>query len=88
MAYVFTEIDLREVDANDLIEELQSRYLDDRHRAELIDLLKGEEKTKLDLFFKVKDRYSLLELQELFQEKSVSLPTPKEQLPLFINDKT
>lgn len=84
MPSVWVHIDIREVDTEDLLEELQSRYLNDREQMMLIDLLRGEDKSKLDLFFKAKDRYSVLELQELFKEKNIVWPIPKEQLSLSI----
>lgn len=82
MPSVWIDVDLKEVDTDDLLDELEGRYLNDREQKLLIDLLKGDDNAKLDLFFQVKDKYSLLELQELFKENVNTGPIPKEQLAL------
>lgn len=83
MAYINVDIDLDEIRTWELIDELENRYLDAGDQKKLVDLLKGEEKEKLKLFYKVIDRFSLSELEEMFKENYTSTPAPKEQLQLF-----
>lgn len=78
---IWVDIDLSQVDESDLIDELKDRYLNERERLELVDILNDEGSKKIALFLKVKDKYSLLELEEMFQEKFSHTPC-KEQLTL------
>lgn len=83
MAYVRVDIDLDDVETRDLIDELENRYLDDREQKWLIKLIKDNDGGKLDLFLKARERFTLIELEEMFKEKFPETPIPKEQLSLL-----
>jgi len=78
---IWVDVDLSQVSESDLIDELKDRYLDEREKLELTNILKDDNSKKVALFLKVKDRYSLLELEEMFKEKFNHTPC-KEQLAL------
>lgn len=80
---VYVDIDLNEVHAGDLIEELQGRHLSDNQQKELIDMIFYYDKRKLDLFMNVIDRLSLLELEEMFTENSNNIKPSENQIKLF-----
>lgn len=82
MASVWIDVDLNEVSTRDLLDELENRYLGNREKDLLLELIKNDEGKKVQLFLKVKDRFSLIELEELFKENTYSPPC-KEQLSIF-----
>ena len=82
MASVWVDVELDEVSTSDLLSELENRYLGKREKIELTSLLQNDEWRKLELFLKVKDKFSVGELEELFTEKAPDAPIPKEQLKL------
>lgn len=66
------DIDLDEFSTGELINELENRYLENREKDSLIDLIKDSYRTdecmKLKLFISVYGKYSVLELEEIFKE--------------------
>lgn len=83
----YVDIDMRHIDTDDLLEELENRYLDEREKIKLQDLLNNDPSEKYKLFMSVMDKYSLLELEEMFKERFTHTVQPKEQLALPLNYK-
>lgn len=84
MASVRVDIELSEVDTRDLISELEDRYFNEFEFNDIIDMMySDDDKLKMKFFFQIKDKYSLLELKEMFKESITSMPIPEEQLKLF-----
>jgi hypothetical protein len=87
MAYTYLRIELDDIDTSDLIEELDNRYLDNNEQDQLLDLIKESrlrtDAQKIKLFLKAMDKYSIQELQELFQE-NMSTIISKNQLQLSL----
>ena len=77
----YIEIDLSDVDTDDLIEALSIQSLHSTDIEAICNLLKDEDSAKLNLFFKVKDRFTIQELEALFKE-DLTTPISKEQLAL------
>lgn len=82
MASVWTEIDLDEISTSDLLDELENRYLGEREQASLVELLNDSDKQKFDLFLKIKNRFSVYELEEMFSDNHTNTPPSKNQLAL------
>ena len=82
MASFIIDVSLSEVSNRELIEELEGRYLNSHEQRWLIDLLKSDDKQKLDLFFQVKDKHSLLELEGMLNEKVGEVLVSENQLSL------
>lgn len=80
---IWVDLDLDDVDTDDLIDELENRYLDEGERKLLLEMVKNND-DKINLFMKIKDRYSIFELEQMFAEQSESIPIPKNQLKLSI----
>lgn len=79
----YVSIDLDDIQTHELISELENRWLDTDDQRKLVDMLKYEEKEKLKLFYKVIDKFTLIEFEEMFKETYTNIPAPKEQLQLF-----
>lgn len=76
------DIDLREIDDDDLLSELENRYLNEDEKLRLIRYLNKDPHEKLKFFISVMDKYSLMELENMFKETFPITPIPKEQLKL------
>jgi len=74
------DVDLRHCSTYELIDELENRYLDQREMSSLLDLVKGDDSQKLKLFISVMDKYSSMELQDIFKEDLKVTEVPKEQM--------
>lgn len=83
MAYVSVDIELEDIDTRHLIDELENRYLNEQEQRWLINLVKANDGGKLDLFLKNRERFTLIELEEMFKEKFPVSNVPKEQLSLL-----
>jgi hypothetical protein len=81
MSSAYVRIDLDDLDTDDLIDELENRCLDNDESERLLTIVKDNESDKMKLFIKVMDKYSLMELQEMFAERFDALPS-KYQIPL------
>lgn len=83
MASVWVDINLSELSEGDLIRELEDRYLDEDEQLQILEIVKNSDSKKLQLFLQIMDKFSVLELEDLFKEKPIELPVPKEQIKLF-----
>lgn len=83
MASVWVDVDLEEVSTRDLLDEIEDRYLGTWEQKMLISMIRNEDRAKFDFFFQIKDKFTLSQLEELFKEPCINVPTPKEQLKLF-----
>jgi hypothetical protein len=83
MPSVYVDIDLDEIESHELIDELESRSLclSDSEKDQLLDIISYADSEKWKLFLAIKNKYSLYELQQMFDEKG-SVPVSKEQLPI------
>lgn len=83
MASIHVDIDLSDINTWELVEELSQRALclSDTDKQELLDAIKYRDAEKWKWFLSIKDKYSLLELQEKFNENS-SVVISKEQLAI------
>lgn len=79
MAYI--RIDMTDIDTDELIGELEDRYLNDREKEWLRDILKGLEDEKDKLWQRVKDGFTIIELEEMFKDHT-PIVVAKEQLTL------
>lgn len=88
MAYITVDVELSEIDTRYLLEELENRCLDDNEKRGLLDSIKSNywesDNGKWELFLKIKDKYSLFELQEMFKDKR-PIEVSKNQLSLSLN---
>ncbi len=86
MAYI--DVDTDNFSTSELIRELENRYLDNREKNNLLEIIKEDDEyslecRKLMLFLKVYERYSMLELEEMFKE-DLSTFASKNQLKLAL----
>jgi hypothetical protein len=83
MASVFLDVDLDDFRTHELIDELDSRSLclSDSEKDQLLDIISYADSEKWKLFLAIKNKYSLFELQQMFDEKG-NVPVSKEQLPI------
>lgn len=85
MAWV--DVNLDDVDTDDLISELENRYLDIHEQNSLLDLVKEgqlrDEPPKLKLFISIMDKYSYLELHDMLIVNSPA-KAGSNQLPLIV----
>jgi hypothetical protein len=83
MASVYIDIDLNDVNSWELIEEIENRALclSDSQKERVLDAISYDDAEKWKLFLAVKNKYSLLELQELFNT-SEPVCSSKAQLPI------
>lgn len=80
MAYISLEVDLKEINTSDLVEELEERYLDDYDVARVLKMVTTQDAKKFEFFNRVKDRFSMLELEELFKEHLPACKASEEQI--------
>lgn len=73
MTYITTEVDLRDIDTDDLIMELQDRKIFLRELDMYTNLFEDEDKSKIKFFLSKIEAYTLLELEQMFSEKSISV---------------
>lgn len=65
--WVDVEIELDDIDTDDLICELEGRYLNDRQRAEIFSVAMDSD-ARAKFLFEQLNKYSLTELQQMFCE--------------------
>lgn len=87
MASVYIDIDLNDVNTWELIEEIENRALcfSDSQKEKLLDAVAYEDAEKWKLFLAIKNKYSLLELQEKFNTHEPACSS-KAQLPIQFPD--
>lgn len=83
MASVYIDIDLNDVNTWELIEEIETRSLclSDSQKQQILDAIAYDDAEKWKLFLSVKNKYSLLELQEVFNTSEPACSS-KAQLPI------
>jgi hypothetical protein len=78
---IWVSVDLDDMDTDDLLDELENRYLDERDKNILMSILEDND-PKVKLFMAVKERFTISELEELLQDKYVAA-IPKNHPTLF-----
>lgn len=78
---ILVEFNLDDVDTDELLAELENRYLNHREKELLLALAKDND-PKLKLFMQQAERFSLLELEQMFGEPSTGNAASENQLKL------
>jgi hypothetical protein len=78
---IWVSVDLDDMDTDDLLDELENRYLGEREKNILMSILEDNDQ-KVKLFMAAKDRFTIYELENLLQEKC-DTAIPKNHPTLF-----
>lgn len=83
MASIYVYVDLNDINTWELIEEIENRALclSDSQKEKVLDAIAYDDAEKWKLFIAVKNKYSLLELQALFNTSEPACSS-KAQLPI------
>jgi hypothetical protein len=79
---IWVSVDLDDMDTDDLMDELEKRYLDERDKNILMSIIEDND-PKIKLFMQVREKYSIFELEEMFGDKTPQLKIPENQLKLL-----
>ena len=82
MGYINIDVDLGEISDRDLLEELENRAWLDHEKEQILKVVNSDASNKMLLFMRVMDKYTLIELEEMFKEHFDHAAPPKEQLTL------